>query len=77
MRDLVIKMRNLSEITMNHFEHHQKPLSLFWEGSRQDSSLTRLTCSAAVRAKHIPDKWHVNRMISWSDTFAVIYKTSL
>lgn len=23
--DLVIKMRNLSEITMNHFEHHWKP----------------------------------------------------
>lgn len=25
MRDLVIKMRNLSDITMNHFERHRKP----------------------------------------------------
>lgn len=49
-------------------------------GGKQTGIITHgappdLTCYAAVMAKHIPDKWHVNRMISRSSTFAVIYKT--
>lgn len=45
-----------------------KPVSLLIaHGATPD-----LTCYAAAMAKHIPDKWHVNRMISWSSTFAVI-----
>lgn len=68
-------MRNLSEIAMNHFEHHLKPRR--WSpfpyfGSKADR--THLLCCR--RAKHIPDKWYVNRMISWSHTVAVIYKTN-